>query len=132
MNLVGIVNTAYNFPTNQATAVAVIPGMTQISRLGQRSFQFVLPATPISELQGTSPVLDFFETCPIQSINLEVGLPGSQQTGQTTFVSSKGATSQTATAVLTDVMGNTSLPNTNNGIILSKDALDLERHPNPR
>jgi hypothetical protein len=120
VNLVGIVNTAYNFPTNQVTAVAVIPGMTQISASasGVSSSSFQQPQYQNS--QGTSPVLDFFETCPIQSINLEVGLPGSQQTGQTTFVSSKGATSQTATAVLTDVMGNTSLPNTNNGIILSK------------
>jgi hypothetical protein len=120
VNLVGIVNTAYNFPTNQATAVGSIPGMTQISASasGVSSSSFQQPQYQNS--QGTSPVLDFFETCPIQSINLEVGLPGSQQTGQTTFVSSKGATSQTATAVLTDVMGNTSLPNTNNGIILSK------------
>src|SRR4029077_8738701 len=71
-------------------------------------------------LQGTtSPVLDFFATCPIQSVALEVGASGSQQTGQTSFVTSKGA-GQTATAVLTDIMGNSSLPNTNGGIVLSK------------
>jgi hypothetical protein len=120
VNLVGIVNTAFNFPTNQATAVASTPGMTQISASASGVSSSTFQQPQYQNSQGTSPVLDFFETCPIQSINLEVGLPGSQQTGQTTFVSSKGATSQTATAVLTDVMGNTSLPNTNNGPILSK------------
>jgi hypothetical protein len=122
VNLVGVVNTAYNFATNQTTATAVIPGMTQIyaSASGVSSSSFHQPQYQNS--QGiTSPVLDFFETCPIQSISLEVGLPGSQQTLQTTFVASSSQTSsQTATAVLTDVMGNTSLPNTINGIVLSK------------
>ena len=121
VNLVGLVNTAYNFPTNQVTAIALIPGMTQIyaSASGVSSSSFHQPQYQNS--QGTSPVLDFFETCPIQSITLEVGLPGSQQTGQTTFVaSSSQSSSQTATAVLTDIMGNTSLPNTNNGIVLNK------------
>jgi hypothetical protein len=122
VTMVGVVNTAFNFPTNQTTATAVTPGMTQIyaSASGVSSSSFHQPQYQNS--QGTtSPVLDFFETCPIQSINLEVGLPGSQQTGQTTFVASSSQTStQTATAVLTDVMGNTSLPNTINGIVLSK------------
>jgi len=121
VNLVGVVNTAYNFATNQTTAIALTPGMTQIYAFasGVSSSSFHQPQYQNS--QGTSPVLDFFETCPIQSITLEVGLPGSQQTGQTSFVtSSSQTTSQTATAVLTDVMGNDSLPNTNNGIILNK------------
>jgi hypothetical protein len=121
VNLVGLVNTAYNFPTNRTTAIALIPGMTQIyaSASGVSSSSFHQPQYRNS--QGTSPVLDFFETCPIQSIALEVGLPGTQQSGQTTFVTSSSTTgSQTATAVLTDVMGNTSLPNTNNGIVLNK------------
>src|ERR1700722_18241926 len=120
-NLVGVVNTAYNFVTNQTTAIALTPGMTQIYAAagGVTSSSFHQPQYKNS--QGTSPVLDFFETCPIQNISLEVGLPGSQQTLQTTFVaSSSQSSSQTATAVLTDVMGNTSLPNTNNGIVLSK------------
>ena len=122
VTMVGVLNTAFNFATNQTTATAVTPGMTQIyaSANGVSSSSFHQPQYQNS--QGTtSPVLDFFETCPIQSINLEVGLPGSQQTGQTTFVASSSQTStQTATAVLTDVMGNTSLPNTFNGIVLSK------------
>jgi hypothetical protein len=121
VNLVGVVNTAYNFVTNQTTAIALTPGMTQISASasGVSSSSFHQPQ--YSNSQGTSPALDFFETCPIQSISLEVGLPGSQQTGQTTFVaSSSQSNTQTVTAVLTDIMGNTSLPNTNNGIILNK------------
>jgi hypothetical protein len=120
VNLNPLVNTAYNFATNQATARAATPGMTQIyaSASGVSSSSFQQP--PYQNSQGTSPALDFFETCPIQSIVLEVGATGTQQTGQTTFVTSKGTTSQTATAVLTDVMGNSSLPNTNNGIVLSK------------
>jgi hypothetical protein len=120
VNLIPLVNTAYNFPTNQATAKALTPGMTQIyaSAGGVSSSSFQQP-----QYQGstgeTSPALDFYETCPIQSITLEVGPAGSQQSNQTTFVTAKG-TSENATAVLTDIMGNTSLPNTNGGIVLSK------------
>src|ERR1700736_3357766 len=69
VNLAGLVNTAYNFPTNQATAIAFAPGMTQIfaSASGVSSSSFHQPQYRNS--QGTtSPVLDFFETCPIQSI----------------------------------------------------------------
>lgn len=118
-NLTPLVNIAYNFPTNQATAKALTPGIAQIiaTASGVSSTSFHQPQYKNS--QGTSPSLDFFETCPIQSITLEVGAAGSQQTTQTTFVGSKGATVN-ATAVLTDVMGNTSLPNTFNGIVLSK------------
>src|ERR1700733_6981033 len=43
VNLVGLVNTGYNFPTNQATALALAPGMTQIyasaSGVSSSSFQ---------------------------------------------------------------------------------------------
>jgi hypothetical protein len=120
VNLSPLVNSAYNFPTNQTMAKALFPGITQIyaSASGVTSSLFQQPQYQNS--QGTtSPVLDFFATCPIQSIALELGATGSQQAGQTTFVASKG-TGQTATAVLTDVMGNSSLPNTNGGIVLSK------------
>ena len=120
VNLTPLVNTAYNFPTNQATAKATSPGIAQIhaSASGVTSSSFQQPQYQNS--QGTtSPALDFFETCPIQSIALELGAAGSPPTGQTTFVTTKG-TSQNAAAVLTDVMGNSSLPNTNGGIVLSK------------
>ena len=121
VNLTPLVNSAYNFPTNQATATAATPGMTQIfaSASGLTSSSFQQPQYQNAQGTATSPLLDFFETCPIQSIALELGASGSQETGQTTFVTAKG-TAQDATAVLTDVMGNSSLPNTTGGIVLSK------------
>jgi hypothetical protein len=120
VNLIPLVNTFYNFPTNQSTAKALIPGMTQIyaSAGGVSSSSFQQPQYQNSQ-GDTSPALDFFETCPIQSVSLEVGPGGSQQTTQTTFVTAKG-TSENATAVLTDVMGNSSLPNTNGSVVLSR------------
>jgi hypothetical protein len=120
VSLIPLANTAYNFPTNQATAKALFPGMTQIyaSASGVFSSSFQQPQYQ-NALGTTSPLLDFFETCPIQSIQLEVGANGSQQTNQTTFVTSKG-TAENVTAVLTDIMGNSSLPNTNGAIVLSK------------
>ena len=109
----------YSLATNQATATALFPGITQIyaSAGGVTSSSFQQPQ--YQNAQGTtSPVLDFFETCPIQSVALELG-SGSQLSGQTTFVTAKGTT-ETVTAVLTDIMGYTSLPNTNGGIVLNK------------
>jgi len=110
-------NTTYNFATNQATATASTPGVTQIyaSASGVSSSSFQQPQYKNS--QGTSPVLDFFETCPIQNISLGIGPPGSQQSFQTTFSTPKG-TSEPVTATLTDVMGNSSLPNTDGGVVL--------------
>lgn len=120
VTLTPLVNIAYNFATNQATALAVTPGMSQIyaSASGVSSSTFQQPQYTNS-LGTTSPVLDFFETCPIQTIALEIG-SGTQQTNQTTFVTSKGTTQQTATAILTDVLGFSSLPNTSNQIVLNK------------
>jgi hypothetical protein len=120
VTLTPLVNTAYNFATNQATATAVTPGMTQIyaSASGASSSSFRQPQYKNSQ-QVLSPVLDFFETCPIQTVTLELGATATQQTSQTSFATSKG-TSQNATAVVTDIMGNTSLPNTNNGVVLTK------------
>ena len=109
-----IVNSAYNFATNQATAKAVNPGMTFIyasaSGVFSNSFQqpALVPSPPV--------VFDFFETCPIQNIALELGHAGSLQTH---FSVSKG-TSETVIATVTDVLGNSSLSNPTNGIVLSK------------
>ncbi len=106
-------NSAYNFPTNQATATAANPGLTQIfaAASGITSTSFRQP-----DLQSNPPVtFDFFESCPIQNIALELGHPGS---GITSFATSKG-TSETAFATITDVLGNSSLRNPNNGIVLS-------------
>src|SRR6202008_4555646 len=109
--------TTYNFATNQATATAVQPGISYIyaSAGGGSSTSFQQPLYTDST-GGNSPVLDFFSTCPIQNISLEVGPAGS---GQTSLVTSKGI-SQTIVATLTDVMGNSSLPNTDAGVVLSK------------
>jgi hypothetical protein len=118
VSLFPVVNSAYNFPTNQVTAKAVNPGITQIyaSSSNVTSTSFLQPQYQNS--QGvTSPPLDFFETCPIQSISLELGHVGS---GQTSFVGAKGVSSQTVFATLTDIMGNSSLPNTNGGIVLNQ------------
>ena len=106
----------YTLATNQATATAATPGLTQIfaSSTGASSTSFQQPQF-VS--QGSlSPVFDFFETCPIQSIVLDLNSAGSLQN---TFVTSKGG-AETVIATLTDVMGNSSLPNTNGGIVLSK------------
>lgn len=109
-----IINPAYHFATNQATATAATPGITQIfaSATGVSSSSFHQP-----DLVKSPPIVfDFFETCPIQNIALELGKAGS---GQTNFAISKG-TSETVVATVTDVMGNSSLPNTNQGIVLNK------------
>jgi hypothetical protein len=104
-------NVTYNIATNQATAAAVTPGITEIyataSGVTSMSFQQPPPGTDLS----------FFETCPIQNITLELGHAGS---GQTSFVTAKGTSSETVIATVTDVMGNSSLPNTNGGIQLNK------------
>jgi hypothetical protein len=113
-----VTNFTYNVPTNQALATAGVPGITQIyaSASGVTSTSFQQPQ--FTNTSGTlSPLLDFFETCPISNIMLEVGA-GSQLTGQTSFVGAKG-TGETITAVVTDVMGNTSLVGSDTPVILN-------------
>jgi hypothetical protein len=116
VSLLPIININYNVGTNQAKAIATFPGITEIyaSASGVSSATFQQPQ--YSNGQGTSPILDFFETCPIQNIVLEVGHAGSQQTS---FATTKG-TSEAVVATLTDVMGNSSLPNTVGGVVLNK------------
>ncbi len=94
-----LMNSAFNVATNQATATAATPGLTQIyaSASGVSSSAFTQPAP----FDG----LNFFETCPVQSITLQLGVAGSQ-TGQTSFNTTKG-TAQTVTATVVDVFGNT-------------------------
>ncbi len=115
-------NVTYNFATNQATATAAAPGITYIyaSASGVSSTSFLQPQ--ITSAQGSAaPPLDFFSTCPIQNIALELGAVGS---GRTTLSAAKGtSSSQTAFATVVDVMGNSSLPNTDNGVVLSKTPL---------
>lgn len=121
VNLVPLTNVAYKFATNQVTAIALVPGTTHIyaSAGGVTSTSFQQPQ--YSNAQGaSSPPLDFFATCPIQNISLELGFAGS---GQTSFNVTKSATAspnEVAVATVSDVMGNTSLANTNGGVVLSK------------
>ncbi|HKU26610.1 MAG TPA: hypothetical protein VJQ54_14130, partial [Candidatus Sulfotelmatobacter sp.] len=116
-------NNAYNFPTNQVTATAAVPGITHIfasaSGVTSTSFQQPTYQQTISGTTTNSPVLDFFATCEIQNIALEAGAVGS---GQTSFSVTKGssAANETIFATVTDIMGNSSLPNTNGGLVLSK------------
>src|SRR5579871_6776120 len=118
-----VTNFTYNVATNQATAKATTPGITQIyataSGVTSNVFQQPQYQQVVNGSNQTSPVLNFFETCPIQNITLEVGAAGSQQTDQTTFVTNKG-TAQNVTAIVTDVMGNSSLPGANTLVLLSK------------
>lgn len=115
-------NTTFNFATNQATAAAAAPGMTYIyaTASGVSSTSFQQPQ--ITNAQGTAaPVLDFFSSCPIENIALELQAVGS---GRTTFSAAKGSTSsQTAVATVMDIMGNSSLPNTDGGVVLTKTPL---------
>ncbi|HEY1676097.1 MAG TPA: hypothetical protein VGG04_00175 [Candidatus Sulfotelmatobacter sp.] len=121
VNLIPINDTAYNFPTSQVKALALNPGIAHIyaTASGVSSTTFQQPQYSNSSSQ-LSPVLDFFSTCPIQSIDLELGTVGS---AQTSFLVTKG-TAQTVNATLTDIMGVSSLPNTNGGPVLSKIPLN--------
>jgi hypothetical protein len=78
---------SFNVPTNEATASPGTPGQTQI----------------IASASGVFSQPFNFETCPVQCIDLEVGVNG-QFTGLTNFVTDKG-TSQTITATAVDVQG---------------------------
>ena len=94
-----LVNIAYNFPTNQATATAAVPGITYIyaAASGVSSNVFAQPHPDEN--------LNFFETCPVQNIALQLGPAGAGQSGQTSFSVTKG-NSETVTATVTDVFGN--------------------------
>ncbi|HYM79622.1 MAG TPA: hypothetical protein VE377_26840 [Candidatus Dormibacteraeota bacterium] len=118
VSLTPLVNSAFNFPTNQATAKAVNPGITYIyaTASGVSSTSFQQPQLTNAQ-GGGSPVLDFFATCAIQDIALELGAAGS---GQTSFATTKSGAGPTVVATLVDIMGNSSLPNTHGGIVLGK------------
>ena len=108
----------YTFATNEATATAINPGITYIyaNANGVSSTSFQQPQ--LTNQQGSpSPLLDFFATCPIQNIALTLQTAGS---GQTSFIATKGAAPETVIATLTDVMGNSSLPNTQGSVVLSR------------
>jgi hypothetical protein len=118
VTLSGLNNSTFKFPTNQVTATANTPGISYIyaSASGATSASFQQP-TLTNSSGATSPVLDFFATCPVQNIALEMGVAGS---GKTNVALATGGGSQTAVATVTDVMNNSSLPNTNGAVVLSK------------
>lgn len=121
--LTPVVNNSYTFPTNRVTATAAVPGITQIyaSASGVSSTSFQQPT--YTQTSGgstlTSPVLDFFSTCPVQNIALEVGAVGTRQTSFS-VTKGTGVASQTVFATITDVMGNSTLANNTGGIVLNK------------
>jgi hypothetical protein len=80
--------TSYNVPTNQATASPGTPGQTPV----------------IASASGVFSQPYYFETCPVQCIDLRLGVNGSQQSSATSFVVDKG-TSETITATAVDVQG---------------------------
>jgi hypothetical protein len=94
-------NPTYGVATNEATATAAVPGFTQIfasaTNISSSAFQ--------QFTNNNGPVWNFFETCPVQTITLQLGSAGSQQSGQTIFVANKGK-SQAVTAIVYDVLGN--------------------------
>jgi len=96
-----LVNSAYNFATNQATAIASTPGITYIfaTASGVSSNVFTQPS------KYNNADLNFFETCPVQNIALQLGPAGAGQSGQTSFAVTKG-NSEAVNATVTDVFGN--------------------------
>src|SRR5260370_8464659 len=80
VSITPLMNSAFNVATNQATATAAAPGLTQIyaSASGVSSSAF----TQAAPFNG----LNFFETCPGQIITLHLGPPQTQtpQTRSTT------------------------------------------------
>lgn len=83
-----VTNTVLNVPTNQATASPNTPGQTAI----------------IAAAAGVSGQPYYFETCPVQCINLNVSASG-EYTGQTSFVASVKGGTEIITATAVDVQG---------------------------
>ena len=69
-----ITSTTTNTATNQATVVSNTPGATQV----------------VATASGVSSQPYIAETCPVQCITLELGENGSQNIGQTSFITNKG------------------------------------------
>ncbi len=82
-----VVNTTFNAPTNEATVIPGTPGQTQV----------------IASASGVYSQPYYFETCPVQCIDLQLSVNG-QYTNQTNFVVNKGAT-ETITATAVDIQG---------------------------
>ncbi len=77
-----------NVPTNQATVVSNTPGQTEV----------------VASASGVASQPYVAATCPVKCISLQLGSNGTQNIGQTSFVTNKG-TSETITATAVDVQG---------------------------
>ncbi len=83
-----VISSSDNVPTNQAVVAPGAPGLTPI----------------FATAAGVSSLPYYAETCPVRCIALELGSSGSQNSGQTSFVTTKG-TSQPVTATAVDIQG---------------------------
>ncbi len=83
-----IVDSSINVATYQATAAPNTPGQTEV----------------IASASGVFSQPYYFETCPVQCIDLELGVSGLQHNIETSFAVNKG-TSETITATAVDVQG---------------------------
>lgn len=83
-----VINSSTNVVTNQATVQSSTPGATQV----------------VASIPGISSQPYLAETCPVQCIALSVSNNGSQNPGQTSFLTNKG-TSETIVATAVDVQG---------------------------
>ena len=83
-----VISSSDNVPTNQALVAPGAPGLTPI----------------FATAAGVSSLPYYAETCPVRCIAVELGSSGSQNSGQTNFVSTKG-TSQPVTATAVDIQG---------------------------
>jgi hypothetical protein len=82
-----VVNPTFNVATNQATVAPSTPGQTQV----------------IAAASGVYSQPYYFETCPVQCIDLQVSVNG-QYTNQRSFVVGKG-TSEIISATAVDIQG---------------------------
>jgi len=87
VSVVPIISNSTKVATNQATASPSTPGVTQVT----------------ASAAGSTSQPYSFETCPVQCVALQVST-GSQQSGQTSFITSKG-TGETLRAWAVDVQG---------------------------
>jgi len=83
-----VISSSDNVPTNQAVVAPGAPGLTPI----------------FATAAGVSSLPYYAETCPVRCIAVELGSSGSQNSGPTSFVSTKG-TSQPVTATAVDIQG---------------------------
>ncbi|HET9406975.1 MAG TPA: hypothetical protein VFO39_07020 [Candidatus Sulfotelmatobacter sp.] len=95
-----IVDPTLNVATNQVTVTAANPGLTQIFATASG-----VSSGPFVQTVPNFGTFNFFETCPVQSISLQLGKSATTQTGETNFATTKG-TSEPVIATVFDILGN--------------------------